>query len=238
LNVVPSQVSFREPRRHAIAPYTAGGSANRLCVHHYGKAVARSPFGAGTISARTENADMPRMRAAPEPERKNMSRAKSAGSSRSVEVNTIKVIVETPRGSRNKYKYERRLKRFRLKSVLPSGTEFPYDFGFVPKTRAADGDPLDVLVLMDEGTFPGCVVEVRLIGVFEARQTEARAASATIAWWASPSRRKTIEMCATSATSNRTCGPNSNCSLPRTVGSTARKYPSLPVADRKPPGDC
>jgi inorganic pyrophosphatase len=87
-------------------------------------------------------------------------------------VKTLIVVVETPRGSRNKYKYEPRLERFRLKSVLPAGADFPYDFGFIPKTRGSDGDPLDILVLMDEPTFPGCLVEVRLIGVFEAQQTE------------------------------------------------------------------
>jgi inorganic pyrophosphatase len=85
---------------------------------------------------------------------------------------TFKVVVETPRGSRNKYKFDPPAKRFLLRSVLPAGTAFPYDFGFIPNTEGADGDPLDVLVLMDEPVFPGCLVEVRLIGVFEAQQTE------------------------------------------------------------------
>jgi inorganic pyrophosphatase len=59
-----------------------------------------------------------------------------------------------------------------LKGVLPAGAVFPFDFGFVPSTRAEDGDPLDVLVLMDAPVYPGCIVPSRLIGVIEAEQTE------------------------------------------------------------------
>lgn len=82
------------------------------------------------------------------------------------------VVVETPRGSRNKYKYDEELHLFRLNSVLPAGTVFPYDFGYIPGTRAEDGDPIDVLLLMDQSAFTGCLVEARLIGVIEAEQTE------------------------------------------------------------------
>jgi inorganic pyrophosphatase len=67
----------------------------------------------------------------------------------------IKVIIETPKGSRNKYAFDQEEKVFALKRVLPSGMAFPYDFGFVPSTLAEDGDPVDVLVLMDEPAFPG-----------------------------------------------------------------------------------
>lgn len=63
---------------------------------------------------------------------------------------------------------------FRLGKVLPAGAVFPFDFGFIPGTQAADGDPLDVLVLMDEPAFPGCIVEVGLFGVLEAEQIEHR----------------------------------------------------------------
>jgi inorganic pyrophosphatase len=70
----------------------------------------------------------------------------------------IKVIIETPKGSRNKYAFDQEEKVFALKKVLPSGMAFPYDFGFVPSTLAEDGDPVDVLVLMDEPAFPGCLV--------------------------------------------------------------------------------
>ena len=84
----------------------------------------------------------------------------------------VAVVVETPRGCRNKFKFDKRARAYRLGSVLPSGLSFPYDFGFFPNTKAQDGDPLDVLVLMDESAFPGCIVTTRLIGVLEAEQTE------------------------------------------------------------------
>ena len=78
------------------------------------------------------------------------------------------VVVETPRGSRNKYKYDEKLGLFRLNRVLFAGASFPYDFGYIPATRGGDDDPLDVLVLMDEPAFPGCVVRARVIGVLRA----------------------------------------------------------------------
>jgi inorganic pyrophosphatase len=84
----------------------------------------------------------------------------------------VNVIIETPQGSRNKYNYDEELLLFRLGGVLPLGAVFPFDFGFVPSTLGGDGDPLDVLVLMDEPAFAGCLVEARLIGVVEAEQTE------------------------------------------------------------------
>jgi inorganic pyrophosphatase len=61
---------------------------------------------------------------------------------------------------------------YRLSKVLPLGIAFPYDFGFIPSTRAEDGDALDVLVLGEEALFPGCLVTVRLVGVIQAEQTE------------------------------------------------------------------
>ena len=82
----------------------------------------------------------------------------------------IKVVIETPKGSRNKYAFDPEEKAFTLKKVLPAGMAFPYDFGFVPSTEAEDGDPLDVLVLMDEPGFPGCVVKSRVVGVIEGEQ--------------------------------------------------------------------
>ncbi len=83
-----------------------------------------------------------------------------------------RVIIETPRNSHNKYKYDEKLGLFLFGAVLPEGMSFPYDFGFLPSTLGEDGDPLDVLLLMDEPTFCGCLVPSRLIGVIEARQTE------------------------------------------------------------------
>ncbi|HZP22729.1 MAG TPA: inorganic diphosphatase [Terriglobales bacterium] len=85
---------------------------------------------------------------------------------------SLRVVIETPKGSRNKFKYDPELGTYRLNTVLSEGMVFPYDFGFVPQTRAQDGDPLDVLLLMDEPAFTGCVVEARIVGVIEAEQTE------------------------------------------------------------------
>jgi inorganic pyrophosphatase len=84
----------------------------------------------------------------------------------------LNVVIETPKGSRNKFTYDDALGLFKLGGVLPSGAVFPFDFGFVPSTTGGDGDPLDVLVLMDEPAFTGCLVRVRLLGVIEAEQTE------------------------------------------------------------------
>jgi inorganic pyrophosphatase len=79
----------------------------------------------------------------------------------------FRVVIETPKGSRNKFAFNAEEHIFELKKVLPAGMTFPYDFGFVPSTMADDGDPIDVLVLMDEPAFPGCVLSCRPIGVLE-----------------------------------------------------------------------
>src|ERR687894_2250957 len=84
----------------------------------------------------------------------------------------LNVVIETPKGSRNKYNYDGKTGLFKLGGVLPAGASFPFDFGFVPSTVGGDGDPLDVLVLMDEPPFAGCLVRTRLVGVIEAEQTE------------------------------------------------------------------
>lgn len=88
------------------------------------------------------------------------------------ETGLLNVVVDTPKGSRNKYTYDRDCAQWHLSKILPLGASFPFDFGFIPSTRAEDGDALDVLVLIDEPAFPGCVVSARLIGVLEAEQTE------------------------------------------------------------------
>jgi inorganic pyrophosphatase len=82
------------------------------------------------------------------------------------------VIIDTPKGCRNKFTWDAKRKAYMLKTVLPAGATFPFDFGSIAGTIADDGDPLDVLVLMDEPAFVGCLVECRLIGVIEAKQTE------------------------------------------------------------------
>ena len=84
----------------------------------------------------------------------------------------LHVIIETPKGSRNKFNYDAGHGLFKLGGVLPAGAVFPFDFGFIPSTLGGDGDPLDVLLLMDEPAFPGCLVPSRLVAVIEAEQTE------------------------------------------------------------------
>jgi inorganic pyrophosphatase len=84
----------------------------------------------------------------------------------------LRVVIETPKGSRNKFAYDPDDRIFELKKVLPAGMTFPYDFGFVPSTKADDGDPVDVLVLMDEPAFAGCVLLCRPIGVIEGEQDD------------------------------------------------------------------
>ena len=84
----------------------------------------------------------------------------------------LHVIVETPGGSRSKFKYEPHSGLFMLYKLLPLGAAFPYDFGFIPATLEQDGDPLDVLVIGDEPTFAGCLLTVRVLGVIEANQTD------------------------------------------------------------------
>jgi inorganic pyrophosphatase len=86
----------------------------------------------------------------------------------------LQVIVETPKGSRNKFAFDPEQEIFALKKVLPAGMTFPYDFGFLPKTLAPDGDPIDVLLLMDEPAFPGIAVRARLIGIIEGEQLDGK----------------------------------------------------------------
>ncbi len=84
----------------------------------------------------------------------------------------LHVVIDTPKGSRNKFAWDEELELFELGGVLPAGAVFPYDFGFIPNTRGEDGDAIDVLVLKDEPAFSGCLVMSHLLGVIEAEQTE------------------------------------------------------------------
>lgn len=86
----------------------------------------------------------------------------------------VNAMVETPKGSRNKFNYDQKLGLFRLGGALPLGTVFPFDFGYIPSTTGGDGDPLDILILMDDPAFTGCLVPAKLIGVIEANQTEGK----------------------------------------------------------------
>ncbi len=84
----------------------------------------------------------------------------------SEEITSFDVLIEIPKGSRNKYEYDFELKKIRYDRMIFSSMMYPADYGFIPETLALDGDPLDVLVLVTEATFPGCVMEVKPIGVF------------------------------------------------------------------------
>jgi inorganic pyrophosphatase len=85
---------------------------------------------------------------------------------------TIWAVVETPAGGRVKYKWDAELGAYRAGRVLPLGMAFPFDFGFVPGTQAADGDPLDVLVLADAPLVVGALVECRVLGAYKVRQSK------------------------------------------------------------------
>jgi inorganic pyrophosphatase len=85
----------------------------------------------------------------------------------------VRALVETPRGCRNKYKLDGKTGQIKLSKVMPEGMVFPYDFGLFPGTRGEDGDPVDVLILHDEPTFPGCQIDCRLIGVLRVHQKDA-----------------------------------------------------------------
>lgn len=86
----------------------------------------------------------------------------------------VQVIIETPAGSRNKFAFDPDQSIFTVKKVLPAGMAFPYDFGFLPQTIAPDGDPIDVLLLMDQPAFPGISVRARLIGVIQGEQLDGK----------------------------------------------------------------
>lgn len=84
----------------------------------------------------------------------------------------VNVVIDTPKGSRNKFKYDPKHGLFMLSKVLPLGSSFPFDFGYIPGTKGDDGDAVDILVLMEEPAFTGCLLTARLIGVIEAEQVE------------------------------------------------------------------
>ncbi len=85
---------------------------------------------------------------------------------------TCRAIIETPKGCRNKFDYDPESNLFMLGGLLPEGMMFPFDFGFIPSTLGEDGDPVDILVLMDAPAHVGCLIEVRIIGIITAEQTE------------------------------------------------------------------
>ncbi|MBB5436529.1 inorganic pyrophosphatase [Pedobacter sp. AK017] len=87
-------------------------------------------------------------------------------------MDTVTVIIETPKGSGQKYDYDPQTGKMKLKKVMPLGLVFPFDFGFIPATVGGDGDPLDVLVVSEVSAFSGCVMDCRIIGAFKVVQQE------------------------------------------------------------------
>jgi inorganic pyrophosphatase len=86
----------------------------------------------------------------------------------------VRVVIEIPKGSRNKYEMDHQTGRIRLDRMLFSPVHYPTDYGFVPGTLAADGDPLDAMVLLGEPTFPGCLIETRVVGVLRMTDDKGR----------------------------------------------------------------
>ena len=87
-------------------------------------------------------------------------------------MSSIDVVIETPKGSAQKYDYDPKTHFFKMKKILPSGMVFPYDFGFIPDTRGEDGDPLDIIVISEFNSFPGVMIKCRLIGSIKAEQAD------------------------------------------------------------------
>lgn len=85
---------------------------------------------------------------------------------------TVTALVECPKGFNQKFDFDAKEQRFRLSKILPAGLVFPFDFGMIPGTKGEDGDPLDIIIVSENGTFPGCLVDCRLIGALQAEQTE------------------------------------------------------------------
>jgi inorganic pyrophosphatase len=79
----------------------------------------------------------------------------------------VEVVIEIPKGQRNKYEVDHHSGRIRLDRMLFTSTRYPADYGFIEDTLGGDGDPLDALVLLEEPTFPGCLITARVIGMFE-----------------------------------------------------------------------
>ena len=87
---------------------------------------------------------------------------------------TCRAIIETPKGCRNKFDYDPDSSMFMLGGLLPEGMMFPFDFGFIPATLGSDGDPLDIMVIMDAPAHVGCLIEVRILGIILAEQSDGK----------------------------------------------------------------
>ena len=84
----------------------------------------------------------------------------------------VTAVIESPKGYNPKFDFDPEAKRYKLSKVLPAGLVFPFDFGMIPNTKGEDGDPLDIIVMSESPTFPGCLIDCRIIGALKAEQTE------------------------------------------------------------------
>ena len=112
----------------------------------------------------------------------------------------VHVVVETPRGSRAKFEYDPKLETFILSKSLLTGLTYPHDWGFVPSTKADDGDPLDIMVIHDAATFPGAVLTCRIIGILQIEQKSKGKAQRNDRLFAVPRRHTRSRVCAMSWT--------------------------------------
>ena len=140
----------------------------------------------------------------------------------------IRMIVEIPKNSANKYEYDGKLGVFRLDRPLYSPLHYPGDYGFVPGTIADDGDPLDVLTMMSEPSFTGCLIEVRPLGVLDLVDSSERDQKILAVPKSSPR----YQEIATVDQVGRICGARSNTSSPSIKNSKASKRASMDGADR------
>ncbi len=118
--------------------------------------------------------------------------------------NVVYAVMETPQKTRHKYAFDAQIGIFMLKHTLASGLEWPYDYGFIPQTLGNDGDPLDILLLQDEPTFPGCLVKDGLWASYESTRTASRMTASSDVPYTCPERPFLL----TNITMSMTCPKN------------------------------
>jgi len=126
----------------------------------------------------------------------------------------VYAVVETPRGSRAKLKFDPKIGAFTLSKPLLAGLTYPYDWGFIPSTKAPDGDPLDVLIIHEAATYPGLVLACKVIGILEVEQKKKGKVERNDRIFAVPDRRGFEGRPASAATRNRRVGeifPGDRC---------------------------
>jgi len=149
-----------------------------------------------------------------------------------------KAIIETPKGRRNKFDYDPKSRLFQLGGLLPEGLAFPFDFGFIPSTLGDDGDPLDVMVLMDEPAHVGCLLDIRIIGVIEAVQAQGGKARQIIVSSLWPSTPTIMESFHPSMKLTPRCSIKSRNSSSRTTRAEVRNSRSKDGTGRNAPRNC